>query len=123
MKYTEIRDFSRVMRKNQTYHEELLWKRLRHRQIDGFKFLRQHPILFDRRGNDFNFFIPDFYCAKARLAIEIDGGIHNIKINHDSWRQGILEGMGIKVIRFRNEEIMKIENVVERIREHLQAFQ
>ena len=119
MKYTEIRDFSRKLRKNQTHFEHILWKRLQNRQIDGFKFLRQHPILYDRKGNDFNFFIPDFYCAEVRLAIEIDGGIHSSNIEYDSWRQQIMEALEIRVIRFRNEELMKIEVVIEQIRKNL----
>ncbi|MBN1200186.1 MAG: DUF559 domain-containing protein, partial [Bacteroidales bacterium] len=56
--------------------EKRLWEELKDRRVEGFKFLRQHPIMVDRQGNDLNFFIPDFYCPQARLAIEIDGGTH-----------------------------------------------
>jgi hypothetical protein len=79
MKYNDIKKFSRGLRKHQTPCEKRLWERLKNRQVLGFKFLRQHPIMYDRQGNDLNFFIPDFYCSKARLVIEVDGGIHDDK--------------------------------------------
>ena len=116
MKYSEIRFLSRKLRKNQTTAEKLLWEKLRYRQLEGFKFLRQHPILYDRKGNDLNFFIPDFYCPKAKLAIEIDGGIHNEKWEQDLWREEILNGMRIRVLRFRNEDLHDLDLVIEEIR-------
>ena len=116
MKYSEIRFLSRKLRKNQTTAEKLLWEKLRYRQLEGFKFLRQHPILYDRKGNDLNFFIPDFYCPKAKLAIEIDGGIHNEKWEQDIWREEILNGMRIRVLRFRNEDLHDLDLVIEEIR-------
>jgi very-short-patch-repair endonuclease len=116
MKYTEIRDFSRALRKDQTPYEKLLWKRLRHRQVKGFKFLRQHPISYDRKANDYNFIIPDFYCAEAHLLIELEGGIHDNTIEYDSWRQNILENMGIRVLRIKNEELADMEEVIARIK-------
>jgi very-short-patch-repair endonuclease len=119
MKYAEIKEYSRKLRREQTYSEKLLWYRLSNRQLDGFKFLRQHPILVDRDGNNLSFFIADFYCAKAKLAIEIDGKIHQDKVEHDVWRQKIIEGMGLTVLRFRNEEIDDIEGPIERIRDYL----
>ena len=119
MRYTEIRGFSRKMRKNQTPFEKILWEKLRYRQLDGYKFLRQHPVQFDRKGNDFKFFILDFYCAEARLAIEIDGKIHDDQIDYDLWRQHILEAMNIKLLRFKNQELEQVENVIEKIRDHM----
>ena len=59
---------AKELRKNMTPAEKVLWQRLRNYKVDGFYFRRQHPI---------KFFIADFYCAKADLIIEIDGGIHN----------------------------------------------
>ncbi|MFH1297079.1 MAG: DUF559 domain-containing protein [Bacteroidota bacterium] len=75
--------------------------------------------MYDRQGNDLNFFIPDFYCSKARLAIELDGVIHDDKKDHDQWREEILSKMNIKVLRFRNEELNDLERVVEEIEKHL----
>jgi very-short-patch-repair endonuclease len=77
MNYHEIKLLSQKLRKQPTEYEQQLWFRIRDRQLDGYKFLRQHPLIYDRNGNDLKIFIPDFYCAKARLVIEVDGGIHN----------------------------------------------
>jgi len=119
MKYNDIKQFSRRLRNHQTPYESMLWVRLKNRQLKGFKFLRQHPIMYDRQGNDLNFFIPDFYCSKVRLAIEIDGGIHDDRRDHDQWREEILTKMQIKVLRFRNEELGNLDRVVEEIEKHL----
>jgi len=119
MKYNDIKKFSRRLRNHQTPFERILWERLKNRQIMGFKFLRQHPIMYDRHGNDLNFFIPDFYCSKARLAIEVDGGIHDDKRNHDAWREEILQHMQIRILRFRNEKLIDLDEVVKKIEKHL----
>ena len=74
------------------------------------KFRRQHPI---------SSFIADFYCHQAKLIIEIDGGYHDDPDQQeaDLGRQRALEDLGLKVIRFRNEEIeTDVAGVVERIR-------
>ena len=119
MKYCEVKQFAQKLRNNPTPHEEILWKRLKNRQIEGFKFLRQHPVLTDRQGNDLNFLIPDFYCPKARLVIEVDGKIHEKNIEYDEWRQKIIESLNIRVIRFKNEELGNLEDVINRIRQLL----
>ena len=54
-----------------TYHESLLWEKLKGNQISGIRFRRQHPI---------DLFIADFYCHKARLVVEVDGEIHSDKV-------------------------------------------
>jgi very-short-patch-repair endonuclease len=100
---------SRKLRKRGTEPEVLLWSRLRNRMVNGFKFRRQHPR--DR-------YILDFYCHEARLAIEVDGGIHDEQqqIIQDRVRTNFLKESGIHVIRFKNEEILlNIDQVVSRI--------
>jgi len=116
MNYHEIKIVSRKLRLNQTPGEKRLWSLIRDRQVDGFKFLRQHPILYDRQGNDLNIFIPDFYCPKARLAIEVDGGIHIKRKEKDLHREKILASMNITVLRISNDELLDIESVLYRIR-------
>ena len=116
MHYHEVRIVTRKLRKNQTLSEQLLRKRIRNRQLDGFKFLRQHHIVYDRNGNDLNVFIPDFYCPAARLAIELDGGIHMITRDHDLWRDEILASMRIRVLRINNNELPDMESVLRKIR-------
>ena len=86
------------LRKNSTVAEKVLWKYLNKFRYEGFIFRRQHPL---------DFFIVDFFCHKLKLVIEVDGDIHLIKENiaYDENRTGELERFGIKVIRFKNEEI------------------
>ena len=90
---------AKELRKTQTEAEKILWLKLNKNQISGLHFRRQHPI---------NKFIVDFYCPKIKLAIEIDGSIHDIPEfhNHDLGRSDILNDFGIKVIRFTNEQII-----------------
>ena len=97
------------MRKNPTEAERTMWKILRKFRHSGFTFRRQHPI---------EFYIADFYCHKLRLVIEVDGEIHTEKEiqNYDEGRSGELERIGIKVVRFTNNQILHDSNqVVEKI--------
>ena len=122
MNYHEIKLLSRKLRKSQTPCEKILWNRIRDRQLDGFKFLRQHPIVYDRNGNDLNIFIPDFYCPVARLAVEVDGGIHINMRDHDRRREEILVSKEIKVLRITNEELSDVESVLKKIMGSLAIF-
>jgi very-short-patch-repair endonuclease len=109
----EIFEKAKELRKNMTNAEKILWKRLNIKQIEGFKFRRQHPI---------NNFIADFYCHKAKLVIEVDGEIHNSLDNreHDEGRTYEIEKYGIKIIRFKNQEIFStIEKVIDEIKIYL----
>jgi very-short-patch-repair endonuclease len=95
---------AREMRHPQTPAEATLWQALRNRKV-GFKFRRQHPIYR---------FIIDFYCAKAKLLIEVDGGSHleqNQK-EYDQARTEYLEELGYKVIRFTNNDVRYNINAV-----------
>ena len=73
-----------------------LWARLRNHQLDGLKIRRQHPL--DR-------FIIDFYCAEAKLCIEIDGDSHAEQVEYDQARTEYLNERGYTVIRFTNREV------------------
>ena len=120
MKYAEIKEFARNLRKNQTPSEERLWHFIRKKQLKKKQFLRQHPIIYDRSFNEFFCYIPDFYCQECKLAIEIDGKIHLQKKESDLNRDAILEGMGITVLRFKNEELYDLRKVLKTIEEHLE---
>ncbi len=74
--YKTIKQLARGLRKDQTKTEERLWQALRNRKLDGYKFLRQHPIVHGGCMNKPDFFIIDFYCAEKGLVIELDGKIH-----------------------------------------------
>jgi cyclase len=107
-----IFEMAKRLRKNMTDTEKILWFHPK-QSPEGFKFRHQHPL---------GVYIDDFYCHKARLVIELDGSIDEngeVKINDDI-RQKNIEEVGIKVIRFTNEEIFKdIEIVLQRIKSHL----
>ena len=99
-KYREARRLRREM----TDSERLLWARLRRNQINGLHFRRQHVLCG---------FIVDFYCMKIKLAIEVDGGIHNNQSEQDFIRDEILISHGVRVFRVTNERIASsIENVI-----------
>jgi len=78
--------------------ERLLWKHLRLRQIEGFKFRRQQPI---------DDYIVDFVCLEKRLIIEVDGGQHSEKSLYDSERDEWLKSQGFSVLRFWNHQVLK----------------
>lgn len=98
---------SRDLRKNMTDAEQLLWQRIRRKQILGLQFYRQKPILN---------FIVDFYCPKANLVIECDGGQHYTEegLEADRVRDQALGQLGLNVLRFDNRQVLtEIDAVVE----------
>jgi very-short-patch-repair endonuclease len=108
--YPPILQRSRDMRHPLTSAEKKVWDRVRNQQL-GFKIRRQHPL--DR-------FIVDFYCAQAKLIIEVDGDTHAApdQAEYDQARTIWLEAQGYRVIRFQNAEVHKnLEAVLEAIRE------
>jgi very-short-patch-repair endonuclease len=112
---------AKELRKCETEAETILWKRLNRNQILGLQFRRQHPI--DR-------FIADFYCAKIKLVVEVDGSIHELpeNLDYDIGRSEIMNDFGITVIRFSNEQIIneidttikKIEKIIKKLMQEKQ---
>ena len=110
---------SSELRKNSTLAEKNLWVVLRDKNIENKKFYRQHPIFYDLNGRE-TFFIVDFYCHQAKLVIEIDGKYHDYRLKEDKNRMEMLNLLGLKVIRFSNEEICtNIDLVKERIKNEI----
>jgi very-short-patch-repair endonuclease len=104
-----IKERSRQLRGDLTKAERLLWSKIRMRQIEECWFYRQKPI---------GKYVADFYCPRAKLVIEVDGGQHfaKEKVEYDRIRDEYMGSLGLKVLRFNNVEVMKnIEGVVERI--------
>jgi very-short-patch-repair endonuclease len=100
---------ARRLRLNATDAERKLWFVLSRRQIEGAKFRRQHPL---------GPYILDFYCEKARLAVEADGGQHTEE--RDRERTAYLSGQGVTVLRFWNHQILQeTEAVAELIAREL----
>lgn len=115
-----IRDTCRDLRINHTKAEKILWEYLRNRKLANKKFNRQFPIRYNLNNKE-SFFIADFYCDEAKLIIEVDGEIHDDKIEQDKFRTIILNSLGIKVIRFTNNEIFSaIKVVLDEIKNNLQ---
>ncbi len=81
-----------------TYAEKIVWAHIRKRQL-GYRFLRQYSV---------DHFVIDFYCPELKLALEIDGEIHELPENkaYDKARQKYIERFGIKFLRIKNEEIL-----------------
>lgn len=100
---------ARQMRRDPTPAEDLLWQHVRDRRLAGMKFYRQVPV--DR-------FVVDFYAPKAGLIIEVDGAIHHKQVAADQERDQILSGLGLRVLRFSNDQVLEqTDQVLERIKE------
>lgn len=109
----EIHRRARELRKQMTPAEKFLWAFLKGKSLGGYKFRRQHPI---------KSYIVDFYCHEIKLVIELDGSIHDHFDNpeYDLGRTFELEEFGLKVIRFRNEEVLdSIGMVLKHISQYL----
>ena len=77
--------------------------------------MRQHAIVYESVGDEHFFFVPDFYCFKENMAIELDGEIHKFNKKRDERRDEILKNMGIKILRFKNEDLDDIDSVLQKI--------
>jgi very-short-patch-repair endonuclease len=109
----ELRNFLTSLRKNLTSAEASLWNLLKHRQISGYKFRRQHSI-----GN----YIVDFCCPHEMLIIELDGNFHGNynQMVKDEIRDNYLKKLGFTVLRFENKLVFQDpEFVVNEIRKCL----
>lgn len=95
----------RELRRNETSAEEVLWGAIRNKNLSGKKFYRQHPIFYDITGKE-TFFVADFYSFSEKLVIELDGRYHKYRLKEDKYRTDILNSLGLKVIRFKNEEVL-----------------
>jgi very-short-patch-repair endonuclease len=82
-----------------TDSEKLLWKQLRNRKLSGYKFLRQHPIVYKADYKGLNYFIADFYCAEKKMVIELDGPIHQDSEEYDRFRDFEMKEKGRYVLR------------------------
>jgi very-short-patch-repair endonuclease len=107
---------AKELRRFETEAEKIFWAKLCKNQIMGLQFRRQHPI---------NRFIADFYCARLKLVIDVDGGIHELPDNqeYDIERSEILNDFGITVIRFANEQIINdVKSVIQTIQKSIRQL-
>ena len=104
----KLKEPARELRENMTDAERCLWTRLRSKHL-GYMFCRQKPI-----GD----YIVDFYCHKARLVVEVDGGQHFTEdtASNDRVRDEYMRSLGLNVIRFSNYEVLRnTDSVTETI--------
>ena len=112
---SKLKPLARSLRANMTDAEQLIWSKVRRKQIDDFQFYRQKNI---------GQYIVDFYCPKGKLIVEIDGGQHyeNEGMKKDQERDRYLQKLGFTVKRFSDIDVLKnIDGVVERIHEQLKS--
>lgn len=88
---------ARLLRNRCTESESLLWSKIRRKTL-GYEFHRQVPI---------DEYIVDFYCHELKLAIEVDGSSHDNKQDYDRRRQGRLERLGVRFVRFEDSDVKK----------------
>ena len=119
-KQEKLKAFARELRADATNTEQAMWHLLRDKRFFDFKFRRQHAV---------GEYILDFYCADTKLAIELDGGQHAGRAQHDQNRADYLKTQGIKTLRFWNNEFLQnTEGALETIAgalfagKHLEPF-
>ena len=99
---------AKELRHNMTPAEKILWNELRANKL-SIHFRRQQVVAG---------FIVDFYCHKAALVVEVDGDVHDLQKEEDAKREGVLKELGLRVVRFNNDEVMReLSLVVGKIKE------
>jgi len=101
---------AKELRRDMTPAEKILWQELRANKL-GVHFRRQQVIAG---------FIIDFYCHKSALVVEVDGYIHDLQHEEDARREKALRELGLRIVRFRNDEVVKdLSTVIEKIRKQI----
>ncbi len=104
----------RKLRNGTTSAEAVLWNELKNRKFEGLKFRRQHGI---------DPYVVDFYCPELRLAVELDGEVHdnsNAQKYYDARTDYLSKVAGVRVLRFENKEVFLNQNLIfVSIREYL----
>ena len=109
----DLKPLSQHLRKHMTDAENLLWSKLRGKQLKEYQFYRQKVI---------GEYIVDFYSPKAHLVIELDGGQHYSEIGKgkDQLRDDVLKKMGVKILRFSDRDVFEnLNGVMECVWSHL----
>ncbi len=104
-----LKQYSRELRKNMTDAERLLWSKIRGKQLGNYQFYRQKII---------GRYIADFYCPKAKLVVELDGGQHYSCSGEekDAVRDSYMVSIGLKVLRFSDRDVINhLNGVMEKI--------
>jgi len=111
MRHTASTAFVRKLRSSMTDAETRLWFHLRKRQLNGYRFRRQHPV---------GRFVADFACLEARLVVELDGSQH-LDSHQDENRKAVMRASGFRTVRFWNDDVLlRTSQVLEKILKALQ---
>jgi very-short-patch-repair endonuclease len=103
----EILNRAKELRREMTPAEKILWKHIKANRFNGLHFRRQQVV---------HGYFPDFYCHQHELIVEVDGDIHDLQPEYDAEREEYLKSLGLRIIRFRNEEITKnLKGVLQQI--------
>jgi very-short-patch-repair endonuclease len=110
---TEMQTCARELRRAMTPAEKKLWQHIRYGQLGGAHFRKQHAV---------GHYIVDFFCAKAKLVVEIDGDTHAEQAEYDAERtEWLNEQKQYRVIRFWNNEVLHdVDAVLAKIAEMLE---
>lgn len=105
---------ARILRRNLTVAEKILWRRLRAHRLAGAGFRRQHPI---------GPYIVDFCAPRKKVIIELDGESHSSQKEYDTARSDVLRRQGYRVLRFWNSEVTTdIECVLQKIMDTIESL-
>ena len=112
-----LKELARQLRNNSTKAEIILWQKLKRKQMYGYDFHRQKPI---------DNYIIDFFCHELMLGIEVDGYSHQIieVFNKDVKKEGVMNMLGIHILRFSDEQVLKdTDNVIRAIERYIVNFE
>lgn len=103
----EMHERAKKLRREMTPAEKNLWKHVKANKLNGLHFRRQQIV---------HGYFADFYCHQYELIVEVDGGIHELQQEYDKEREKYLNVLGLRIIRFTNEEIMgDLKGVLQKI--------
>ena len=113
----KLKEFARELRNDSTRTEIFLWLKLKGKQMYGYDFHRQKPI---------DNYILDFFCYELMLGIEVDGYSHQFLevFNNDRVKEKRMNELGITILRFSDEQVLKdMENVIRAIEFYIYEFE
>lgn len=113
----KLKAYASELRNNSTKTEIYLWMKLKGKQMYGYDFHRQKPI---------DNYILDFFCYELMLGIEVDGYSHQfLEVqNKDFQKEKRMNDLGITVLRFSDEQVLKeMENVIRAIVFYIEEFE
>ena len=112
-----LKKYARWLRNHSTLAEIRMWKYLKGKQMKGYDFHRQKPI---------DNFILDFFCHELMLGIEVDGFTHLWEKTQrkDQFKENKMNKLGIKVLRFKDEEVMnEPDEVLNEIEDYISGYE